>query len=160
MWLLYSACRDALYLSLFLGTRSLSIIHPPTDTVAFAGSDVILTCGINGDVTGSGDYLEWMEYISGPLGVRIWSSNFQRENIRHPNGSRYEITGFYNLRIRNVSLDDSGSYGCRLLVANGNFIRATLAVVGKFRGLPQVGVDKIDRPKAEPSAIEVCLRYS
>ena len=85
---------------------------------------MILNCSL---LDGTHSLLEWLEFTSTPDGKRI-SINDQ---VQHPNYQKYDIDGYYNLIIRNVSLSDAGTYACYDDYAN-SYAYAELLLIGKF----------------------------
>ena len=54
------------------------------------------------------------------------------DQLANPNASNYEISGKYNLIIKNVSRNDSGVYTCQLFQSSDMITSVNLTVLGEF----------------------------
>lgn len=103
-------------------TGDIRIVSVPKDSLASVGDDVQLDCSVHG--LAPGDSLIWWHnhpdgqhqkiFISNPVSVERESS-VNMDDVYRFDSEKYEIRGHYNLYIRDVDFNDSGTYTCEIM---------------------------------------------
>jgi hypothetical protein len=103
--------------------------RPPQNIAAYAGETVQLTC--ESAIAPPGARIIWGEQISNGGGGGIISDN--EEILDHPNKDRYRIVHpsatEYHLEIRDIRLEDGGTYSCHNTLQANDFGDAQLIVL-------------------------------
>lgn len=104
---------------LVTGVVCYEIITPPPDqTAAGIGEDVIIPCGVR-TTSNQAEFVEWKEFVdAGSTGQRIWLSPPNTDGITHPNSTKYEVAGMFDLNIKSASIYDGGKYTCSIVIGN------------------------------------------
>jgi hypothetical protein len=91
---------------------ALDLENLPENVAAFVGENVTHTCWVD-SATGN-PRVQWSEYATSPIGSIISDGNFLSPT--HPNFERYTLIRTdqrqYDLHIRDVTINDGGTYTC------------------------------------------------
>lgn len=111
-------------------TIGIRVVTPPKNQTVLEGSDVILTCGVSD--AEEMIYFQWTAHSLNSVDRILGDAIFQvpaRPSGEPSNPAKYTVKNKYDLEIKNVTLNDSGWYACRVQ----NMIHvATLIVFGKY----------------------------